>query len=149
MNCVEKHFEICCIKCSFNSQNTYICSVYRTPNSDINLFLEKISLVLDELYSSKSRFVICGDVNVNFLSAENSSCKALINVFLEYNIKPTIFRLTRITKNYESCIDNIFTDIEFLSVDVFDNEISDHTHQIIALKEAPTKENGPMDLKIQ
>lgn len=79
------------------------------------------------IYSSKSEFVlICGDVNVNFMSSvKDNNCKILANLFSEYNIKPTIFISTRITKSNETFIENIFKDFHNFDTIIVAIEMSD------------------------
>ena len=133
--CEEKTFEICCAQFNFDVFSICVFSIYRSPKSDFSSFLTKLSTVLEDKYNSKYRYVICGDVNVNFLpSAEKKDSKLLANLLAEFNIKPTIFCPTRITDTSETCIDNIFTDIANGHVKVCDSDISDHTYQILSLK---------------
>ena len=133
--CEEKVFEVCCIKCNFSSFQVYVCSIYRSPNTSFGVFLEKISIFMEKIYSPQHRYVLCGDLNVDLLpGCRDRNGGPLKNLLLEFNIKQTVFIPTRITNNSETCIDNIFTDIDGCVSAVFDNEISDHTYQILDLK---------------
>lgn len=88
---------------------------------------------MDKLFELNVKFVICGDVNVNLLNADSDKrANALINLFTEYNMRPTISEPTRYSRTCESCIDNIFTNIDQFSVNVINNTISDHTFQVFS-----------------
>lgn len=133
--CEEKVFEMCCIECILpNNEKVIICALYRSPSADFDVFMEKLSIWMNSASKTGYKYLICGDVNVNMLNvSKNKNARTLINFFDEYNIKQTIFEPTRISETSKSCIDNIFTDLVDFSTLVLDNEISDHTFQILSL----------------
>ena len=65
--CKEKDFEACAIKPNLNS--TYICiiTIYRAPSGNFNLFINKLDTILRELYNPALDFIICGDINIDYL----------------------------------------------------------------------------------
>jgi exonuclease III len=44
---------------------------HKIPLEDINEFLNRLDAILKYLYSTKSEFIICGDINVNYLNENN------------------------------------------------------------------------------
>ena len=102
-----------CIFLEFNQRGktVLIGSVYRPPNSDINLFFEKIDFIAHELGRMQfSQSFICGDFNVNILDLESDTGHTFSNVMLSQSIMPVITKPTRIDDNNGTCslLDNIF-----------------------------------------
>jgi hypothetical protein len=60
--------EICAVQQETKSANPIILSMYRAPSGDINKFLKSVDIILKCLYSPKSEFIICGDININCLN---------------------------------------------------------------------------------
>jgi exonuclease III len=65
--CVEKDIEACAIKITLTNFTAIILAVYRSPIGNFKNFLQKLENILSMLYKNKSEFIICGDVNVNYL----------------------------------------------------------------------------------
>jgi hypothetical protein len=64
--CTEQDFEICAIQLVTKIFNLIILILHRDPSVDVNEFLRS-DATLKYLYSPKSEFIICGDVNINDL----------------------------------------------------------------------------------
>lgn len=103
-------------------QNTQIITLYRSPLGNFNIFIEKVSILLDSL-NIENPIIITGDFNVKF-NTNNPDALQLVNLFESYGLKQTIKDNTRLN----SCIDNIFTNIdpELYSTTVFNTLLSDH-----------------------
>jgi hypothetical protein len=71
--CKEQNLEICAIQLVTKPANLIILRMYRSPSGDINEFLKRLDAILKYMYSPKSEFIICGDINVNYLKENN--CK--------------------------------------------------------------------------
>jgi hypothetical protein len=89
--------EICALQLETKSANLIILSLYRTPLGDINEFLKRLGIKLKSLYSLESEFIICGDININYLNENNH--KQQINSLL-----------TRVQNSSSTAIGNIFID---------------------------------------
>jgi hypothetical protein len=63
-HCKEQNLEICAIQLVTKTANLIILSLYRAPSGDINEFLKRLDAILKYLYSPKSEFIICGDINI-------------------------------------------------------------------------------------
>jgi exonuclease III len=48
-----------------------ILTIYKSPKGNFTNFLNRLELILQELYNKKCNIVICGDVNVNDLIDNN------------------------------------------------------------------------------
>lgn len=135
--CIERVFEACVavLKNKNNKNckeryNLYVVSVYRTPESCVKEFIKQLGVFLFDLYCNGDNFIICGDVNINFL--QNSTSKTdLLNLLSEYDIYPHISQPTRVSRLSSTCIDNIFSNhsqCEVIGVkSVF---YSDHMYQL-------------------
>lgn len=61
--CVERNFEIVAALINYPNLDIIILSLYRVPDGDRNVFLEKMLII----YLSKKNFpiFICGDINID------------------------------------------------------------------------------------
>jgi exonuclease III len=64
----EKDIEICGVKLNVSSSIIYVITVYRSPVSNFNYFLQTLDKVLQSLYTPVSHIIICGDININYLT---------------------------------------------------------------------------------
>jgi exonuclease III len=86
-HCKEQDLEICAILLVTKTANLIIFSLYRAPSGDVNEFLKRLDAVLKYLYSPKSEFIICGNININYLNENNR--KQQINSLLKTTISHT------------------------------------------------------------
>ena len=93
--------ECCFIEISYNNKKYIIAGVYRIPNTDINLFLEKFNEIIEPLKNS-SEVILLGDYNINLLN--DDIYKNSFELCLQSNyLVPTILSPTRIaTKTLQS-----------------------------------------------
>jgi len=66
-HCKAQDIEICALKLSFDTLNIYVLTLYRAPSGNVSSFLLKLDTVLQSLYTPMSHFIICGDININYL----------------------------------------------------------------------------------
>jgi hypothetical protein len=67
-------------------------------------------MLLRNVYTSKQEFIICGDININYL--HDSERKNRLDALLRtYNLTGTVNFPTRVQENSAGAIDNISTDI--------------------------------------
>jgi hypothetical protein len=133
----EKVFEATAIdyECPQIGKIIVIC-VYRSPGSDLKIFLDKMDLLLSKLTTVKTNMLVCGDFNVNF-NMRGTDTMSLLDLFSAYDLKKHIDGPTRISRTSSTCIDNIFSNItiEHQPVsEVMDLGLSDHHFQILTIK---------------
>jgi len=89
---------------------------------------------LNLLYNNKSKVIICGDININYL--ENCTKKQQLDSMLAiYNLIGTVHFPTKITNRSISAIDNICIDkTRNYSISPFIDGMTDHEAQVITLK---------------
>ncbi|XP_039297435.1 uncharacterized protein LOC120354398 [Nilaparvata lugens] len=122
-----------------NEYNTIVVSLYR-PNTNntrqcFMIFMERLACILEYLSKHNSKIVFCGDFNVDF-KKRGDIVSELKNTFLSYGLSYCFEGITRPGKNYDTCIDNIFTNVEnhFLSCEIVKTLVSDHWALLLAVK---------------
>jgi exonuclease III len=84
-NCVQMDIEARAIKLISTNIKIIVLAVYRSPSVKIDKFLENLDNILNTLHSNKSEFIICGDVNINYL--ENCDRRQHLDTLLSiYNL---------------------------------------------------------------
>jgi exonuclease III len=63
--------------------------LYRAPSGDVNEFIERLDATLKYLYNPKSEFIICGDININYLN-ENNQKKQVSSLLKMCNLSHTV-----------------------------------------------------------
>ena len=114
--------------CFKNQKRTVISCVYRTPNSDLDIFNEKINDILSKARGNKDIY-ICGDFNIDLLKHEsNNGTNNFLNILYSLGLYPLIVKPTRITTHSYTLIDNIFTNnlCNENESGILINDISDH-----------------------
>jgi len=110
--------------------------LYRAPSGNFAYLLQNLDNILHSLYSLSTKFIISGDLNINYL-LENVQKKQLENLLLIYNLMGMVDFPTRISHISATAIDNIFIDItcyEDYRVIPFINDLSDHDAQLLTIK---------------
>lgn len=123
--CIEKIFEVTIATFKTLNKSLFLITVYRIPNSSIDLFVDEMYALIYEIYKTNSYYIVCGDFNVDFL-VESKDSKKVADMFREFDMKNHIDKPTRITKG----IDAIFSNMSVNSAYVKDTHLSDHTFQI-------------------
>lgn len=129
---VQYTFECCAVQYPLDKKiKLNLICIYRSNNpnlSDIDLFFEKLSALLDLLTKEKiNKYIIIGDFNIDFLKAENKICQNLINILHGFGAEVMLHEPTRETYNSSSCLDNVFTNIVNGRVNIFQPHLSDHS----------------------
>ena len=131
---MENHIEALFIEITKDenniSKNCLVCVVYRPPNTDINLFTNSFSEILQKYDLSKNSIYIMGDLNINLLNIDNHlPSSEFIESFYSHGIFPLINKPTRVSDNSTTLIDNILTN-EVLNENmingIFYTKITDH-----------------------
>ena len=72
--CREKDLEICVVELETEASKLIILSMYRAPTGDFNQFLKKLD-TLKYLIKPKTEFLLCGDINTDYLLDSNRKKK--------------------------------------------------------------------------
>lgn len=128
----EKHVEMCGILLS--EFESIIIATYRSPHGCENIFFETIDSLLDDLLKNypKHNIFLIGDFNINILQYTTSTEK-LLNLMLENGLHQVYSEPSRITKTTNTCIDNIFTNInlDLYEAKTINLHLADHQAQLL------------------
>ena len=146
MNC--EYVEDVWIETKLNNQKLIIGSIYRHPNTDIEIFTQHFENALDKLQYENCKVYICGDFNVDALKMyTNTRTMEYYNTVLTQNFLPTITLPTRITESSATIIDNIFMKLDnktlndrIESGNIY-SDITDHLPNILMIKSENINEN--------
>lgn len=122
-------FECAVAECSAYNESIIITSIYRPPAGDMQVFLNSLETLLTNLSTENKTLLIAGDFNIEMVN-ENKNKSDLLSLLESFDLNPTITDYTRITSNCQSCLDNIFTNLDInWKSEILDTHISDHTAQ--------------------
>jgi exonuclease III len=132
--CKEKDIEVCAITLNITLIQLIILAIYRSPSGNFTNFLKNLDSVLNTWYSNKTEFVICGDININYL--QNCKKRQQLDVLLQtYNLMGTVSFPTHKANASTNAIDNIFmTRTKNYIIYPHINGLSDHETQIIVME---------------
>ena len=135
-HCKDKDFEVYATKVRFNTRQANIIAIYRSPSGNFNFFITKLDVILRQLYTVTAEFIICGDINIDYLA--DSDRKRQLEVLLKtYNLTSVVNFPKRIEKHSATAIDNIFIDTHKMSdysICPIINGLSDHDAQSILIR---------------
>ena len=134
--CKEQDIEIVAVKIKYNTTNYSIYCLYRSPTGNLEYFYEQLDKVLDSNLHTKSKIIICGDLNIDFLDFITKSTQ-LKNFLHSFNLAGTVHFPTRITSSTSSTIDNILLR-EHINCNISPhiNGLSDHDGQLLTLTDS-------------
>lgn len=116
----EKSFECCGIQ--LPSIKCFVIALYRTPNSNVDLYLHKLDLLLHKLTINKNyKIIIAGDFNIDILRNNNLTTR-FKDLILNYGLKSHIQEPTR----KFTCIDNIISNYSDGKGKIHELHLSDH-----------------------
>ena len=99
-NCTEKDLETYAVELETGASKLIVLSIYRAPTGDFSQFLKRLDDTLKYLYKPKTEFLICGDINADYLlESSREKKKHLSSLLTTYNLSHTINFATRIQKN--------------------------------------------------
>jgi hypothetical protein len=134
--CKEQDVECCAVQLDTKLSTLCFLAIYRAPTGDFETFLNKLDSIMNYLYKPKTEFVICGDINIDYLF--ESYCKQCLNsLLISFNLTSIVSFPTRIQNSSNSAIDNIFIDssrLEHISIKPVINGLSDHDAQLLVIK---------------
>jgi hypothetical protein len=147
--CVEKDIEVCAIKLQKPYGQIIVLAIYRAPSGNFNTFLRNLEAILSTWYSNGKQFLICGDININYLG----NCKKrqqLDELLQTYNIIGTVTFPTHISNTSATAIDNIFiTKTKNYDIYPYVTGLSDHDAQIIFLDNSVPKKDMNNNIMIR
>lgn len=133
--CIDKHFECVGVKVYLDTSNyIVVVNIYRSPDGNINIFLENLNEVLNFITNKnlQKHVILCGDFNINFLK-NSKNLTDLLDMLNSYYLIPTIKEPTRLA----NCIDNIcihIEDKEYCDSKVINTAIADHHAQMLTIR---------------
>jgi hypothetical protein len=65
---IDQHIEASAISLSNCFENMYVVLIYRAPSGSSTIFPKKIESVLNLFFRNNIKIILCGDINVNYLS---------------------------------------------------------------------------------
>jgi hypothetical protein len=122
------------MKVNLHKSNIVIVIIYRSPSGNYNYFLRKVELFLKSLSTKKTEYIICGDINIDYL--QNHSRKQHLDLLLAtYNLKSIVNFPTSIVNGSGTATDNFFIDLSLkYTIRPLINGLSDHDAQLLVLK---------------
>jgi len=138
----EQDIEIATIQLNIQKRKVIIICIYRAPCGNFECFLNKLEIILNSLHIHNSEFIICGDININYLESNNKK-NQLDNLLGTYNQLKLFFFSTKIVSNSVTLVDNIFIDKRrSYIIKPCSNGLSDHDGQILTLFNLPKSYNS-------
>ena len=111
-----------------HGKNIIFGSVYRPPNQNMALFLDKFNDILSRISKDNKQCYVMGDFNLDLEYNHHTPTQEFIDTLFSHAFIPLISNPTRLTSFSATLIDNIFTNN--LSQNVLNgivlNDLSDH-----------------------
>jgi hypothetical protein len=120
-----------------------IVCIYRSPDGQVDKFLDKLESVVQKLLMKGKILILCGDWNIDLLH-EGSYQKDLTGLLLRYNLVNTVQSPTRISNSTSTLIDVIIINKKDYvePATVMELGVSDHQAQVLSvLRKTPTSIN--------
>ena len=130
LNNVEVKFEGINKSIVYKSVKTNISVVYKTPQSENEVFLNPLKNFLLYLSALKTNFLVCADFNIDTLDCKPIS-KSYFNLIKSCSAHILNRDPTRITPTSNKCIDHLIANFD-ANVKTLDSTISDHFPVIIS-----------------
>ena len=124
---IESHFEITAVK--LLESNSIIVCLYRPPNGDINIFYDKLYVMLNSFKYNHVKIFIGGDYNVHF-NVSSATSNSTVDAFKSFGFESTVNFCTR----GKYILDNVFTNCKLLVPESYPFPFhSDHTGVFLRL----------------
>ena len=143
---VPDHLEMLCaeINCPF-SKSLFVCTWYRPPNSDMNLFNE-CDVFLQKCESENKELVVVGDINCDVMKSPPDAHTQQFNFLSSlYQLEQLINKPTRVTKKSSTLIDLVLTTMKenisasgVIHVGMSDHSLVYAVRKYVILKHKPT-----------
>lgn len=112
-----------------HGKNIIVGSIYRPPNQNVSLFVDKINEILGIISKDNKHCYVMGDFNLDLLHYNNHTpTQEFIDTLFSYAFYPLISKPTRVTSHSATLIDNIFTNqpAKCSHNAIILNDLSDH-----------------------
>lgn len=122
MECITVEIEL------EKSKNIVVACVYRAPGSSIDVFRDSLEELMKKLSENKT-YMICGDVNIDLLSAsKHTATSDFLSTMYGRGFYPLITKPRRITSTSATLIDNIFLNVinKNINSGLATTDITDH-----------------------
>jgi hypothetical protein len=96
--CKHQDIEACALKLESTFLNICIVAIYRALAGNFIQFINTLDSILKTLHSSKLEFIICGDINTNYVIDSDKKIQ-LDALLISYNLCSTVHFPTRIRNN--------------------------------------------------
>ena len=151
---IEKEFKSTYIEITAKNGKQFIVgSIYRSPNTPEEPFLNHLREILNKIKAKKSHqeIIIGLDHNLDLLkSDQHNPTSNFLELMLDHSMLLTITRPTRITSNSAMFIDNVFISEKLqrnFDSCVLINDMSDHLPTLTLLKQTKLVDKTPLVYK--
>jgi len=120
-----------------NGKPIIVGIIYRHPGHKYDNFTNKLCFNLNLLNTTKSNYIIVGDLNIDILKFNlASNITDYVNSLHSVGSNICIDRPTRVTSHGASCIDHIYTNLscDELDTNVILSDVSDHFSTLTKIK---------------
>jgi hypothetical protein len=95
---LDQHIEVSASLSSNYLQTIYIVIIYRAPSGNFSIFLKKLESILNLYFRNNIKIILCGNINVNYLSNNNKKSKMVL-LLASFNAVSTVNFPTRLQNN--------------------------------------------------
>lgn len=122
------------VKCVMNEHAYVVVVTYRSPSRTARVFCEYFEQWMDDLVEYNGNIVVMGDFNVNWNNNNDTYKKVIEQVINDNGCKQMVNENTRITRDTETMIDLIVTNIDHMEVKTnVKLKISDHESILVTI----------------
>lgn len=134
--CDDKIFEYCAVKYKFNAFHIIIIAVYRSPSSDVNVFLHRLNILITNMLKKCTHILIVGDININILQNSKSTTD-LKTILKSHGMTYLVDFPTRTCSTTQTSIDNFLTNLpsNILGIEGLITNLSDHDAQVLKIND--------------
>ena len=124
---ITEHLETVFLEVIINKRVLIIGMIYRRPGTQMPLFQEDLSNILENIHSD---CILMGDLNINLLNqTHDNNINNFVNNLIEFSYIPVILKPTRIQNNTATLLDHVW--VNFKQNDGYNSHIiysciSDH-----------------------
>jgi hypothetical protein len=132
---MEQDIECCAIQLEYKFSNIYVLAIYRALTGDFEQFISKLDCIIHYIYKPRAGFMICGDVNTDFLTKGHHK-QCLVSLLTSFNLTSTVKFPTKIQNGLNTTIDNVFINSarkDHYSIEPVISGLSDHDAQLIVI----------------